>query len=195
MPRRARIEYVSLKSSLVNLPISIYGPLVEHSVRPQGLAVHLSLVSSSRTTTANANANNANEKTEAYVGWTGMTSASSLARFKSSTTSGTGSEGLETVEIDPQFASALGFGLGDVVEIGLIHDLKPATSVGTEPLTSDDWEILELHASYVEQNLLAQVRVACVGQEVDVWVLGRTRVRLRVGTWRFHVCVVRLCFA
>lgn len=28
------------------------------------------------------------------------------------------------------------------VEIGLLHDLGYATSVATEPLTADDWEIL-----------------------------------------------------
>ena len=32
MPRRARIHFVSLRSSLVNLPISIYGPLLERGV-------------------------------------------------------------------------------------------------------------------------------------------------------------------
>ena len=70
--------------------------------------------------------------------------------------------------------------------------------MGTEPLTADDWEIIvsllylfplayttfvfqELHASHVESTLLSQVRVAKVGQEIDVWVLGRTRVRLLVG--------------
>lgn len=33
----------------------------------------------------------------------------------------------------------------------------------------------------MESNLLSQVRVANINQEIDVWVLGRTRVRLRVG--------------
>lgn len=73
-----------------------------------------------------------------------------------------------------------------------------AKSVGTEPLTSDDWEIIvrvdfnlylrhlliapqEIHASHVESTLLSQVRVAKVGQEINVWVLGRTRVRLKIG--------------
>ncbi len=28
------------------------------------------------------------------------------------------------------------------VEIGLLHDLGYATTVATEPLTADDWEIL-----------------------------------------------------
>ncbi|KAI1787498.1 AAA-domain-containing protein [Ganoderma leucocontextum] len=174
MPRHCRIHFTSLHSSLVNLPISLYGPLVERGVRPQGLAVHLTLVSSSRKP---SNSKDAKQKPESYVGWTGMASASSLAHFNSGDAA---ERGLETVEMDPQYAEGLGFALGDVVEIGLLHDLAYATSVGTEPATSDDWEILELHASHVESTLLSQVRVAVVGQEIDVWVLGRTRVRLNV---------------
>ncbi|KAJ8696655.1 Peroxisome biosynthesis protein pex1 [Pleurotus ostreatus] len=170
MPRRARIHFNSLRSSLVNLPISIYGPLLERNIRPQGLAVHLSLVAESRPSRPNV-------KIEAYVGWTGMASASSLAQFNAS---GPNEKGFETVEIDPQYAQGLGFTQGDLVEIGLLHDLSFATSVATEPVTSDDWEIIEIHAAHVESTLLSQVRVAKVGQEIDIWVLGRTRVRLRV---------------
>ncbi|KAI6043399.1 P-loop containing nucleoside triphosphate hydrolase protein [Pisolithus marmoratus] len=157
MPRRARVEYASVKSSLVHLPLSLYGPLVERSVRPQSLAVHLR-----------------GDRAEAYVGWTGMPSASSLAHFNSAR------EAHETVEIDPQFATSLGFNQGDVVEIGLLHDLPYASSVATEPITPDDWDIVEIHASHVESTLLSQARVAKVGQEINVWVLGHTRVRLRV---------------
>ncbi|KAJ7039144.1 P-loop containing nucleoside triphosphate hydrolase protein [Mycena alexandri] len=166
MPRRARVHYVSLRSSLVNLPISLYGPLVERSVRPQHLAVHLSLVSPGSA-----------EKLEVYVGWTGMASASSLAQFNSTDAA---EKGYETIEIDPQYALGLGLKQNDLVEIGLVHDLPLATSVATEPLTPDDWEIIDIHASHVESTLLSQVRVAKTGQEIDVWVLGRTRVRLRV---------------
>ncbi|KDQ13914.1 hypothetical protein BOTBODRAFT_175049 [Botryobasidium botryosum FD-172 SS1] len=144
----------------------MYGPLVNNGVRPQSLAVHLS-----------TSATSSSPAKTAYVGWTGMTAASSLAQF----TAGQKDGGtLETVEIDPQYASALGFAQGEIVEIGLLHDLPVAKSVATEPLSADDWEILELHAGYVEDNLLAQVRAAHVGQEIDVWVLGRTRVRFRV---------------
>ncbi|KIK98366.1 hypothetical protein PAXRUDRAFT_692364 [Paxillus rubicundulus Ve08.2h10] len=165
MPRRARVHFVSLKSSLVNLPISIYGPLLERSIRPQTLAVHL------KSDSQNAS------KAEAYVGWTGMASSSSLARFNSADAR---ERGLETIEVDPQYAQGLGFAEGDIVEIGLLHDLPYASSVGTEPVSSDDWEIVEIHASHVESTLLSQVRVARIGQEIDLWVLGRTRVRLTV---------------
>ncbi|KIK68962.1 hypothetical protein GYMLUDRAFT_80351 [Collybiopsis luxurians FD-317 M1] len=106
-----------------------------------------------------------------------MASASSLAQFNVPESS---EKGLETVEIDPQYSQSLGLAQGDIVEIGLIHDMAIASSVATEPLSSDDWEIIEIHASHVESTLLSQVRVAKVGQEINVWVLGRTRVRLKI---------------
>jgi peroxin-1 len=89
-----------------------------------------------------------------------MASASSLAHFN---VSDSGDRGYETIEIDPQYAQGLGFAQGDLVrtvvlflglnfnnekvDIGLLYDLPLAKSVGTEPLTSDDWEII------VSQNL------------------------------------------
>ena len=32
MPRQARLQFVSLKSSLVNLPVSLFGPLLERNI-------------------------------------------------------------------------------------------------------------------------------------------------------------------
>lgn len=126
MPKKARIHFISLRSSLVNLPISIYGPLVERNVvstihkplrgfrhspslipeqRPQHLAVHLTLV-------PNSTAKNIPERTEVYVGWTGMASASSLAHFNAGQAA---DGGFETIEIDPQYAQGLGLSQGDLV--------------------------------------------------------------------------------
>ncbi|KAG9051589.1 Peroxisome biosynthesis protein pex1 [Tulasnella sp. UAMH 9824] len=119
-----------------------------------------------------------------------MAAASSLTMWNSATS--TRDSQLETIEIDPQYAQSLGFSEGETVEIGLLHDLPVASSVSTEPLSADDWEILELHAEYVEHNLLSQVRVAAKDQEVDVWVLGRTRIRFRVVTCTPDVSAVVL---
>ncbi|KIY53996.1 AAA-domain-containing protein [Fistulina hepatica ATCC 64428] len=167
MPRTARMHYMSLKSSLINLPISIYGPLVERNVRPQHLAVHLR-------SSKNGDEVNDVSPVEAYVGWTGMAAVSSLAHFNA------GERGFETLDMDPQYAQSLGFAEGSLVEVGLLHELAFAKTVGIEPLSSDDWEITELHADHLESTFLSQVRVARAGQEIDVWVLGRTRVRLRI---------------
>lgn len=71
-------------------------------------------------------------------------------------------------------------------------------TVHVEPLTEDDWEILvgncivheaicgadtawqELHAGYVEENLLSQIRVVYTNQTMCVWIHGKTLVRLAV---------------
>ncbi|KZP11768.1 hypothetical protein FIBSPDRAFT_176436 [Athelia psychrophila] len=63
-------------------------------------------------------------KTEAYVGWTGIASASSLVHFNSADAE----KGCETIEIDPQYA----MGSAAVVEIGILHDLPLAKSFGAE---------------------------------------------------------------
>ncbi|EPQ54978.1 AAA-domain-containing protein [Gloeophyllum trabeum ATCC 11539] len=162
MTRTCAVEYRSLRSSLVNLPISLYGPLLQRGQRPQSVAVHLKSTKQ--------------KPAEVYVGWTGLASASSLAHFNSASGEGR----LETVEIDPQYAQSVGLYKGAVVEIGLLYDLPSADTVVAEPVTADDWEIIELHAAHLESTLLSQVRVAAVGQEMDVWVHGRTRVRLSV---------------
>ncbi|KAG8685892.1 Peroxisome biosynthesis protein pex1, partial [Ceratobasidium sp. 395] len=173
MPRLFSIKYTPLRTCLVNLPMSLYGPLAAKQVlkkprihsakRPQRLAVHVSLPGSSEGT---------------YLGWTGMASASSLSKWQHGAQAA--AEALDTIEIDPQVAQSYGFKDGVTVEIGLVHNLPIATNVETVPLSSDDWEILETHAEYVEQNLLSQVRAVAVGQEISVWAMGRSRVQFQV---------------
>ncbi|CAE7230329.1 unnamed protein product [Rhizoctonia solani] len=163
MPRLYSIKYTPLRTCLVNLPMSLYGPLAAKQVRPQRLAVHIALPGSSE---------------GVYVGWTGMASASSLSKWQHGAQAA--AEALDTIEIDPQIAQSYGFKDGATVEIGLVHNLPVATNVETEPLSADDWEILETHAGDVEQNLLSQVRAVAVGQEISAWALGRSRVQLRV---------------
>jgi peroxin-1 len=153
--RKVKVKYSTLHSSLVNLPLSVYGPLVSTGVvstftfsgykltlskRPQVVAVHLS------------NSKKDKDLRTAYVGWTGLASSPSSGRWKAEDT-------LESIEIDPQLCTSLGFTEGEVVghvlgleavavlnlwqlELGLVHNLPVASSVSTEPISSDDWEIL-----------------------------------------------------
>jgi peroxin-1 len=89
------------------------------------------------------------------------------------------------------------------VAVDLHRSLPVASTVHVSPLTPDDWEILvrssrlgfirvlccrrmegkqEVHAEYVERNLLSQVRAASEGQSICVWVgKSKTLVRFRVG--------------
>ena len=63
-----------------------------------------------------------------------------------------------TVEIDATFAKLVGLSEGQKVGILLHLDPPVAHTVNIEPLTPGDWEIIELHATFLELNLLSQVR-------------------------------------
>lgn len=62
------------------------------------------------------------------------------------------------VEIDGTFAKVLGLSEGQ--KIGILIHLDPpvAHSINIEPLTPADWEVIELHATFLELNLLSQIR-------------------------------------
>ncbi|KAI8080872.1 P-loop containing nucleoside triphosphate hydrolase protein [Thamnidium elegans] len=69
---------------------------------------------------------------------------------------------------------------GQKVNVEFCRNVTECTTVSVEPLTEDDWEILELHAGYVEEHLLSQIRVVYTDQIMCVWIHGKTLVRLVV---------------
>lgn len=73
-----------------------------------------------------------------------------------------GSNGRDTeanvVEIDSTFARTVGLTEGQRVGVLLHLDPPLAHTVNIEPLTPGDWEIIELHANFLEINLLSQIR-------------------------------------
>ncbi|KAI8639618.1 P-loop containing nucleoside triphosphate hydrolase protein [Parasitella parasitica] len=75
---------------------------------------------------------------------------------------------------------AVGLQDGQKVNVEFCRNVLQCAAVHVEPLTEDDWEILELHAGYVEENLLSQIRVVYVNQIMCVWIHGKTLVRLAV---------------
>lgn len=100
-----------------------------------------------------------------YVGWTGMPSKRRLAPIVgkdgiSGTRGSTSAREQEVflVEIDATFARTLGLSDGQKITASLHFDPPLAHTVNIEPLTPDDWEIIELHATFLELNLLSQIR-------------------------------------
>ena len=65
---------------------------------------------------------------------------------------------ISTVEIDSTFAKLLGLGEGQKMGVFLHLDPPVAHTVNIEPLTPGDWEVIELHATFLELNFLSQVR-------------------------------------
>ncbi|OLL24560.1 Peroxisome biosynthesis protein PAS1 [Neolecta irregularis DAH-3] len=92
---------------------------------------------------------------QVYAGWTGMVSKSE-----------------DTIEIDASFAKE--------VQVDLHPSPAVAHIVHVEPLTSDDWEIMELHASFLELNLISQVRVISYEHPFTVYLSSSSTISLRL---------------
>lgn len=103
--------------------------------------------------------NSAGFQRSAYVGWTGMPSRTRPASVINTDRARSGREQeTQTVEIDATFGKVLGLSEGQ--KIGILIHLDPplAHSINIEPLTPADWEVIELHATFLELNLLSQIR-------------------------------------
>ena len=64
----------------------------------------------------------------------------------------------QLVEIDATLASALDLSDGQKVMATIHVDPPVAHTVNIEPLTPEDWEIIELHATFLEIHLQSQIR-------------------------------------
>lgn len=102
-------------------------------------------------------------KKKLYAGWTGMLSAV-----------------VQTVEIDPVFAGALGLKDDEKITLNLKIGNFEAGNINLEPVTSSDWELVELHAQAIEDTLLLQTRCVSVGQILVVYPNQTTSAKLVV---------------
>ena len=92
-----------------------------------------------------------------YVGWTGEQSQQTGSSWLGQELSRKRTE-IPKVEIDATFARTVG--LAESQRVNLFLHLEPPSvhTIHIEPLTPGDWEIIELHSSFLEDNLLLQVR-------------------------------------
>ncbi|KAF2732272.1 peroxisome biosynthesis protein-like protein (PAS1/Peroxin-1) [Polyplosphaeria fusca] len=153
----------SLKNCLVNLPGSLVSVLVNANTIAQNVVVEFSYrqppppgVSDARTSTP---------LRSVFLGWTGMQSKRKLAPVVSrdglsGTRGGPASreQDISTVEVDTTFARLIGLVEGQKVGILLHVDPPQAHTINIEPLTPVDWEMIELHAQFLELNFLSQIR-------------------------------------
>ncbi|KAH7108631.1 P-loop containing nucleoside triphosphate hydrolase protein [Dendryphion nanum] len=151
----------SLKNCLVNLPASLVSVLVNANAIAQNVVVELSYRQPSP---SGAPANSSPPKS-VFVGWTGMQSKRRLAPVVSRDGL-SGSRGgpagreqdMQMVEVDATFARLIGLNEGHKVGISLHLDPPQAHTINIEPLTPVDWEMIELHAQFLELNFLSQIR-------------------------------------
>lgn len=157
---RAEVAFVSLKSCLVNLPPNLIALLSNTNTPIQNVVIELQYRSQTLSKGAVSSGGNASFQRSVYVGWTGMPSRTRPASVVNVDRSRPGSRDLEIqmVEIDGTFAKLLGLTEGQ--KVGLLVHLDPpiAHTVNIEPLTPADWEAIELHATFLELNMLSQIR-------------------------------------
>ena len=157
---RAEVSFVSLKSCLVNLPPNLIALLSNANTPAQNVIIELQYQSQTLSAGAVSSGKGAGFMRSAYMGWTGMPSRTRPASLANVDRHRSGSRDLDvqTVEIDGTFARLLGVQEGQ--KVGLLIHLDPplAYTINVEPRTPADWEVIELHATFLELNLLSQIR-------------------------------------
>ncbi|KAE8596205.1 hypothetical protein XENTR_v10016010 [Xenopus tropicalis] len=84
-------------------------------------------------------------------------------------------------ELNRQFGEILGFSDGQQVFLKQCTNVISCKEVTVEPLTADDWDILELHSSALESRLLDQIRIVYPKAIFPVWVDPHTCIYLQIG--------------
>ncbi|RMZ78128.1 hypothetical protein DV738_g3996, partial [Chaetothyriales sp. CBS 135597] len=157
---RAEVAFSSLKNCLVNLPPNLIALLSNTNTPVQNVIIELQYRTQSIPGASASSSGHAGFLRSAYAGWTGMPSRTRPASVASVDRSRPGSKELDVqvVEIDAAFAKLLGLSQGQ--KVGLLVHLDPplAHTVNIEPLTAADWEAIELHATFLELNMLQQIR-------------------------------------
>ncbi|XP_068091364.1 peroxisomal ATPase PEX1 isoform X2 [Hyperolius riggenbachi] len=90
--------------------------------------------------------------------------------------------GATVVELNRQLAATLGLTDGQQVFLKQCCNVTSCKEVTVEPLSADDWEILELHASALEASLLDQIRIVYPKAVFPVWVDLHTCVYIQIGS-------------
>ncbi|XP_033119787.1 peroxisome biogenesis factor 1-like [Anneissia japonica] len=98
------------------------------------------------------------DSNKAYVSWAGDITRHSDSRDT------------EVIQLNGLYGNKLGLLHGQEVLVQSVQPVLPCSQAAVEPASFDDWEILELNASYVETNLLSQVRVIWPNQVLPVWI-------------------------
>ncbi|XP_031585150.1 peroxisome biogenesis factor 1 [Oreochromis aureus] len=103
-----------------------------------------------------------------FLTWTQNRASSSLDSHK--------------VELCRQLGEKQGLTDGEEGFLRPCHQVSSLDRVFVEPVSADDWEILELHSSALELQLLDQIRVVFQDAVFPVWVDNHTVVFIRIAS-------------
>ncbi|KPI45650.1 Peroxisome biosynthesis protein PAS1 [Cyphellophora attinorum] len=154
---RAEVAFVSLQNCLVNLPPNLIALIDASNIPAQNVIIEIQYQTPTLSATAVSSGGTGFQRS-VYVGWTGYASRTRPASVINADRRGTRELEVPMVEIDSIFGAKVG--LSEARKVGLLVHLDPplAHTINIEPLTPADWEIIELHANFLELNLLSQIR-------------------------------------
>ncbi|ODQ82729.1 hypothetical protein BABINDRAFT_159248 [Babjeviella inositovora NRRL Y-12698] len=137
------VVYKPLRSNLINLPSHLANLLYSANISIQEVVAELTFKPKPNLPLEYA-----------YAGWTGMATTSTQSA---------------TIEIDSAFAQSLGLANAARATLSLKLKHAEATTIHLEPVSSSDWEVVELHAQLLEDKLLSQSRCVKLGQVLVVY--------------------------
>lgn len=85
-----------------------------------------------------------------------------------------------TLEMDAAAGQAWGVADGTATTVSIRFNTPAASSVVLEPVTAADWEVVELHAQFLEDRLLNQTRCVAMSQTLVVYPTATTTALLVV---------------
>ncbi|KAF3930823.1 hypothetical protein ABW19_dt0200350 [Dactylella cylindrospora] len=177
----AVVALAALKNCLVNLPTGLVSVLVAANTPAQNVVVELSWRVKAPPTTGPITGP-ATVTRQAFAGWTGMPSKRQpMQQGPGSFPGSQRGNSLEgCVEIDSAFARNVGLTEGSKVNIMLHVDPPTAHTIHIEPLTASDWEIIELHATFLELNLLSQIRAITFAHPLTIYLSQTSTASIRI---------------
>ncbi|XP_037692586.1 peroxisome biogenesis factor 1 isoform X2 [Choloepus didactylus] len=89
-------------------------------------------------------------------------------------------QGENVAEINRHVGQKLGLSNGGQVFLKPCSHVVSCQQVEVEPLSADDWEILELHATSLEQHLLDQIQIVFPKAIFPVWVDQQTYIFIQI---------------
>uniref|UniRef100_A0A914UTC4 Peroxisomal ATPase PEX1 N-terminal C-lobe domain-containing protein n=1 Tax=Plectus sambesii TaxID=2011161 RepID=A0A914UTC4_9BILA len=90
------------------------------------------------------------------------------------------------VAVNGMAAMNAGFENEQQIIVQLLPNLPTCTRVEVEPLSSDDWEIIQHSTGRIEESFSDQIRVVQTGMVFPIWVERNMRVMFRISSFNAH---------
>lgn len=84
------------------------------------------------------------------------------------------------MKISAHFAESLSLHEGQEVDVQPRVNIQSADRIHVEPVSPDDWEILELNQQHIEEQFINQVNVLFDREVIPFWILQQTVINLRI---------------